>query len=160
MARGLEQARAGRLHILERMAAVIAGPRADLSPHAPRVAVVAIERGRIRDLIGPGGRRINGVRDATGVQVDVDDDGLVTLFGPSAEALADARARVEDLTGLPRLDTEYAGRVVAVKHFGSFVRLFEGVEGLLAGRELSVGQTVRVRVTGVNFKGKLELQKA
>jgi polyribonucleotide nucleotidyltransferase len=160
MRRGLEQAKAGRLHILERMAVVIAETRPALPPHAPRIEQVQIERGRIRDLIGPGGKRINGIREETGVQVDVDDDGRVTLFGPSAETISRAREQVEDLTGLPVVNREYDGRVTGVKHFGSFVRLFQGIEGLLPGAQLSVGQTIRVRVSGVNFKGKLELQRA
>lgn len=160
MRRALEQARAGRLHILARMADILPEARGTLSPYARRVAAVRIEPNRIRDLIGPGGSTIKGLRAATGVDVDVEDDGLVKLFGPSDEAIAQARVQVADLTGLPVLGQDYSGRVVAVKHFGAFVRLFQGIEGLLRSDGLSVGSEIRVRVAGVTDDGKLELQRA
>src|SRR5690606_33048354 len=106
------------------------------------------------------GATIKGIRQDTGCELDVADDGRVAIYGPSGEALAQAVARVEDLTGLPEIGREYAGRVVATKEFGAFVRLFEGVEGLLEGSTLSPGSPVRVRVTGVNDRGKLVIQRA
>lgn len=159
MTQALSQARDGRLHILGEMGKTLAAPRADMAPHAPRVATVRIEKNRIRDLIGSGGRTIRALQETTGVKVDIGDDGLVKLFGTSSEGLARARARVEDLTGLPELGRSYQGRVVAVKPFGSFVRLFEGIEGLLQGVELSEGAMIAVRVSGVTAQGKLALER-
>ncbi|RMG16873.1 MAG: polyribonucleotide nucleotidyltransferase [Planctomycetota bacterium] len=159
MREGLERARAGRLHILGRMSEVIAAP-AEPRPHVPRAATRRIEPARIRDLIGAGGRTINGIRGATGVEIDVDDAGLVFLFAPPGADLEGALSRIDDVAGLPRLGETYTGRVVAVKPFGAFVRLFQGVEGLLPGVATSPGAELRVRVAGVNPKGKLELQQA
>ncbi len=160
MERALAQARAGRLKILDVMAGVLAAPRPEPSRYAPRMATVRIQPNRIGSLIGPGGATIKGIRQDTGCELDVSDDGRVAIYGPSGEALAQAVARVEDLTGLPEVGREYAGRVVATKEFGAFVRLFEGVEGLLEGSTLPPGSPVRVRVTGVNDRGKLMIQRA
>lgn len=159
MTQALDQARAGRLHILGEMDKTLAAPRPDLAPHAPRVATVRVERNRIRDLIGSGGRTIRALQESTGVKVDIGDDGLVKLFGRSSEQLQRARERVNDLTGLPELGRTYQGRVVACKPFGSFVRLFEGIEGLVQGVELTEGATVSVRVSGVTAQGKLALER-
>jgi polyribonucleotide nucleotidyltransferase len=141
------------------MAKVLPWARGELSPHAPRVSTVKIARNRIGELIGPGGKNIRGLQEETGTEVEVNDAGLVRIYAGSPQALEQARARVLDLTGVPELGKEYQGRVVAVKHFGSFVRLFAGVEGLLAGVELSEGATVPVRVSGVNPEGKLVLER-
>ncbi len=160
MGRALEQARAGRVHILDAMTQILPGPREEMNPHAPRLATVRIQPNRIGSLIGPGGANIKGIRTETGSTVDVDDDGRVSVCGPDASSLAAALARVEDLTGLPTVGQEYEGRVVAVKDFGAFVRLFEGVEGLLEGAGDARGTRVRVRVTGVNDRGKLVIRRA
>lgn len=160
MEQALSQARAGLTHILDEMAKILAAPRESLGKHAPRVAVVQIQPNRIRDLIGSGGSTINGIREDTGVEIDVDDDGTVRVFGPSEEAVEAAKVRIHDLTGLPSLGETYEGRVVSVKDFGSFVRIFAGIEGLLFGEQLNMGAKVAVKVTGVNPKGKLEIQRA
>ena len=160
MHQALAQARAGRLHILGEMAKLLPWSRAELSPYAPRVTTVKIARNRIGELIGPGGKNIRGLQEETGTEVEVNDEGLVRIYASGAEALEQARARVIDLTGLPELGREYTGRVVAVKHFGAFVRLFAGIEGLLAGAvELNEGALVPVRVSGVNPEGKLVLER-
>ncbi len=159
MSKALGQARDGRLHILGEMAKILATPRAELSPFAPRVKTTRIDRNRIRDLIGAGGKTIRALQEATGVTVNVEQDGLVKVFGRDAAALDDAMARIADLTGTPEVGKTYVGRVTAVKHFGSFVRLFEGIEGLVAGVELSEGASVTVRVAGVNHQGKLVLER-
>jgi polyribonucleotide nucleotidyltransferase len=157
---GLAKARAGRLHILAEMAKVIAAPRAAPPAHAPRAAQVQILPARIRDLIGPGGRIIKGIREVTGVEVDVEDDGQVLLFAPGGADLDAALAQVDDATGLPRLGQTYTGRVVSVKHFGAFVRLFQGIEGLLRDESPAVGAEVQVVVSGISERGKLELARA
>jgi polyribonucleotide nucleotidyltransferase len=160
MVQALAQAREGRLHILGEMAKVLAGPRQDLGEHAPKVVRVQIEPQRIRSLIGSGGSTINGIRDELGVEIDVQDDGGVTVYGTSASALAEAKVRIHDLTGLPVLGEVITGRVTGVKHFGSFVRLFEGIEGLLHAEQLRMGADVDVKVTGVTDDGKLQLSRA
>jgi polyribonucleotide nucleotidyltransferase len=159
MTRALDQARAGRLHILGEMGKTLTSPRPDVKPHAPRVRTVRIEKNRIRDLIGQGGKTIRALQEATGVKIDIGDDGLVKIFGTSAEQLGEALARVEDLTGVPELGRTYQGRVVAAKPFGSFVRLFEGIEGLVQGVELTEGSIVAVRVSGVTGHGKIALER-
>ncbi|MGE0713143.1 MAG: polyribonucleotide nucleotidyltransferase [Planctomycetota bacterium] len=160
MEQALAQARAGRLHILGEMARALAAPRGELSAHAPKVETLRIHPGRIRTLIGSGGSTINGIREEFGVEIDVEDDGLVKVRGTEPAGLAGARARIVDLTGLPVVGEPIEGRVVAVKHFGSFVRLFEGIEGLLAGEQLRLGGAVSVKVTGVNEDGKLVIARA
>lgn len=159
MGQALEQAREGRLHILGEMGKALEAPRPDLAPHAPRVASVRIEKNRIRDLIGSGGRTIRALQEVTGVKIDISDDGLVKVFGKTSDQLARARERIDDLTGVPELGRTYQGRVVACKPFGSFVRLFEGIEGLVQGVELSEGSVVAVRVSGVTAQGKIALER-
>ena len=160
MAQALQQAKAGRIHILGEMARIIALPREDLNPHAPRVATLRIQPNRIGDLIGPGGKHIKALQADTQTQVDVNDEGLVKIFASSRDTLEEARARVIDLTGVPEVGAVYDGRVVAVKEFGSFVRLFQGIDGLLAGATLREGDTIKVKVSGVNDRGKLVLERA
>ena len=160
MVQALEQAKAGRIHILGEMEKVLQGPRAALSAHAPKVETLQIEPQRIRSLIGTGGATINGIRRELSVEIDVAEDGLVTVYGVSPESLLAARERIHDLTGLPVLGQAIRGRVTGVKHFGSFVRLFEGIEGLLHGEQLRMGGEVDVKVTGVTNDGKLEISRA
>ena len=95
-----------------------------------------------------------------GVQVNVDQSGLVSIYTDNPVSLQQAEAKVHDLTGIPRLGETYEGEVVTVKPFGSFVRLFEGVEGLLTDNSLTAGSRVKVSVTGVSDRGKLVLKKA
>jgi polyribonucleotide nucleotidyltransferase len=159
MERALNQARAGRLHILDEMDKILAGTRAELSAHAPKVATLQIHPGRIRTLIGSGGSTINGIRAELGVEIDIDDDGSVRVHGVDPAALEAAVERIRDLTGLPVLGQAIQARVVTVKHFGSFVRLFEGIEALLSGEQLRMGSSVEVAVTGVTYDGKLVISR-
>lgn len=160
MEQALEQARAGRVHILERMATALDTPRSTPNRHAPRVERVTIRPNRIGSLIGPGGSNIKQIRADTGAELDVQDDGTVTVTAPDADALAAAVARVHDATGLPTVGTHYDARVVSVKEFGVFVRIFEGIEGLLHGATLPLGSAVRVHVTGVDERGRLQIERS
>lgn len=135
----LGQAREGRLHILQEMRKALSGPRGDLSPLAPRVAIMKIAPHRIRDLIGPGGRHIQDLQADTGTRVDVQDDGTVRVYAQEAGALPHARRRILDLTGEPEVGKFYRGTVTGVKEFGCFVRLFQGIEGLVHASELAPG---------------------
>ncbi len=135
----LAQAREGRLSILREMGRALSAPRSDLSRLAPRVAIMKIAPHRIRDLIGPGGRHIQDLQADTGTRVDVQDDGTVRIYAADAGALPHARRRVFDLTGEPEVGKYYRGIVTGVKEFGCFVRLFQGIEGLVHASELAPG---------------------
>jgi polyribonucleotide nucleotidyltransferase len=170
LARALEQARRGRLAILSEMARELAAPRSSLSRHAPRIAILKIRPHRIRDLIGPGGRHIQDVQADTGVKIEVEDDGTVRIYAPEAAALAPAERRVRDLTGEPEVGRLYRGTVTGVKEFGCFVRLFEGIEGLVHASELAEGpirapsqvategDSMVVKVLGVD-QGRIQLSR-
>ena len=146
----LDQARAGRLHILDCMEsetrAEIPGltPRRELSPWAPRSEQIMIKPDRIRDIIGPGGRVIRAIQDTTGAKIDVEDDGQVTVFAPNAEALAKARAMVDELTQEAELDKIYVGKVKRITDFGAFVEIFPGTDGLIHISHMAEGRVERV----------------
>ena len=168
--RALGQARDGRLHILGEMAKSLASPRTELSAFAPRIRSIQIGTHRIRDLIGSGGRNIREVQSSTGVSIDVSDDGMVRIFATSGPALDDAMKKVQYLTGEPEVGNFYRGRVTGVKDFGCFVKLFEGIEGLVHVSELDhgrvghpgdiakEGEDMVVKVLGVEG-GKLKLSR-
>ena len=171
LAQALEQARAGRLHILGEMAKVLAKPRAELAPHAPRVASLRIGVHRIRDRIGPGGRVIQDLQADTLTRVDVNDDGTVRIYAQDAASLQHALRRVHDLTGEPEVGRIYRGVVTGVKDFGVFVRLFAGIEGLVHVTELAPGpirdtaqvahegDEMVVKVLGIDGQGKIRLSR-
>jgi len=164
----LAQAREGRLHILSEMGKALAEPRADLAPHAPRIAVMKIGPHRIRDLIGAGGRTIQDLQASTGVKVDVDDTGRVRIYAREAAGLVEAQRRVRDLTGEPEVGAYYRGTVTGMKDFGVFVRIFQGIEGLVHASELgdgrgggppiNEGDSFVVKVIGVE-NGKIALSR-
>ncbi|MBD3163132.1 MAG: polyribonucleotide nucleotidyltransferase, partial [Candidatus Eisenbacteria bacterium] len=166
----LAQARRGRLTILEEMAKTIAQPKPDLSPLAPRVERLRIGTHRIRSLIGGGGRTIQAVQADTETKIDVEDDGTVRIYAQNHASLEAALRRVHDLTGEPVVGRFYRGTVTGVKDFGLFVRLFEGIEGLVHASELTEGRPVEpsqvaaigdelvVQVLGVE-QGKIKLSR-
>jgi polyribonucleotide nucleotidyltransferase len=137
--RALAQARSGRIHILAEMAKTLAGPRKHLSSFAPRIEVMKIRPHRIRDLIGPGGRHIQDLQADANVKIDVQDDGTVRIYAAEAGSLPHAKRRVWELTGEPEVGKIYRGTVTGVKEFGVFVRLFQGIEGLVHASELAEG---------------------
>jgi polyribonucleotide nucleotidyltransferase len=150
MQKALEQARRGRLHILDRMAEELAAelgglePRSELSKWAPRVDVFHIKPDRIRDVIGPGGRVIRGIQDTTGVKIDIEDSGQITIFSPDLEALRRARAMVDELTQEAELGKVYVGKVKRVTDFGAFVEIFPGTDGLIHISHLAEGRVEKV----------------
>jgi polyribonucleotide nucleotidyltransferase len=177
MRAALDQARAGRLHILDCMARDTADslpgfkPRASLRDSAPRVAVLWIKPDRIRDLIGPGGKVIRGIQETTGAKIDVEDSGRCTIFAPNAEALGRTRAMVEEVTQEAEIGKLYAGKVKRVTDFGAFVEIFPGTEGLLhisemADRRIGTveeicqeGDEVLVKCIDVDPSGKIRLSR-
>ena len=137
MEQALEQARVGRLHILDCMQAETASelrelmPRPDLSRYAPRVAVVWIKPDRIRDVIGPGGKVIRAIQETSGCKIDIEDSGQVTIFSPDHNCLERAQQMVEELTQEAELGRFYMGKVKRIADFGAFVEIFPGTDGLV-----------------------------
>ncbi|MBW2541698.1 MAG: polyribonucleotide nucleotidyltransferase [Deltaproteobacteria bacterium] len=150
MKRALAQAREGRLHILDCMERETAAElpafasRGELSRYAPRVSTVIVKPDRIRDVIGPGGKVIRAIQETTGTKVDIDDNGVVTIFSPDADALEQARSMVEELTQEAELDRIYLGKVKRITDFGAFVEIFPGTDGLIHISHLAEGRVDKV----------------
>ncbi len=171
MRQALAQAKEARLHVLGKMAEVIKGPRAELSPNAPRFLTIKIRPEKIREIIGPGGKVIRGIQEKTGAKIDVEDDGKVTVFSPSAEAAQMAIGIIQDICREAEIDRIYVGKVKSIKEFGAFVEIIPGNEGLLhisqiaesrirsVGDVLSEGDIVAVKVIEIDGNGKMRLSR-
>jgi polyribonucleotide nucleotidyltransferase len=145
MAEALEQARRGRLEILEKMLATIDKPREELSQYAPRIYTTKIPTDKIRELIGPGGKVIKGIIDQTGVKIDVSDDGTVNIFASNGTAANRAMQMVADIAAVAEVGATYLGKVVRIADFGAFVEIFPGTDGLLHISEISESRIKNVR---------------
>jgi polyribonucleotide nucleotidyltransferase len=119
------------------MDGVIATPSAEKSQFAPRIHTIMIPTDKIRDLIGPGGKVIRGIIDATGVKIDVDDTGRVNVASSDADGLARAIQMISDITAVPEIGKTYLGKVVRIAEFGAFVEIFPGTDGLLHVSEIA-----------------------
>ncbi|NLT41542.1 MAG: polyribonucleotide nucleotidyltransferase [Anaerolineae bacterium] len=172
LSEALSQAREGRLFILDRMAEAIAEPRAQLSPHAPRITMLKIDVSKIGAVIGPGGKTVRGIIEATGVKIDIEDDGTVLIASDDAAAAEEARARVEALVQEAVVGQIYTGKVVRTTDFGAFVEIFPGTDGLVHISQLAdyrvesvedavhVGDEVMVMVTDVEpGSGRIRLSR-
>jgi polyribonucleotide nucleotidyltransferase len=137
MREALEQARKGRLWLLDTMDAVISKASEQKSAFAPRIHTMQIPTDKIRDLIGPGGKVIRGIVDATGVKIDVDDTGRVNVASSDADGLAKAIQMISDITASPEVGKTYLGKVVRLAEFGAFVEIFPGTDGLLHVSEIA-----------------------
>jgi polyribonucleotide nucleotidyltransferase len=137
MREALAQAREGRIFLLDKMDAVISGASEEKSKFAPRIHTIQIPTDKIRDLIGPGGKVIRGIIDATGVKIDVDDTGRVNVASSDADGLARAIQMISDLTAVPEVGKTYLGKVVRLAEFGAFVEIFPGTDGLLHVSEIA-----------------------
>jgi polyribonucleotide nucleotidyltransferase len=137
MREALEQARHGRLFLLDTMDAVISTAKEEKSAFAPRIHTIMIPTDKIRDLIGPGGKVIRGIVDATGVKIDVDDTGRVNVASSDADGLARAIQMISDITAVPEIGKTYLGKVVRIAEFGAFVEIFPGTDGLLHVSEIA-----------------------
>jgi polyribonucleotide nucleotidyltransferase len=137
MREALEQARRGRLFLLDIMDSVISRAAEQTSIYAPRIHTLQIPTDKIRDLIGPGGKVIRGIVDATGVKIDVDDTGRVNVASSDAEGLAKAIQMISDITAVPEIGKTYLGKVVRLAEFGAFVEIFPGTDGLLHVSEIA-----------------------
>jgi polyribonucleotide nucleotidyltransferase len=145
MREALEQARLGRLFLLDTMDAVISGANEQKSQFAPRIHTIQIPTDKIRDLIGPGGKVIRGIIDATGVKIDVDDTGRVNVASSDADGLARAIQMISDLTAVPEIGKTYLGKVVRLAEFGAFVEIFPGTDGLLHVSEIAEHRVKEVK---------------
>ncbi len=171
MTSALEQAKAGRLHILEKMKMAIEAPRAEVPEHAPKIFSLQINPDKIRDLIGPGGKMIKAITADFGVKIDVEDSGKVTIFAPNGQVAQDVIARVNELTAEPEIGKLYTGVVQKVVDFGAFVQIMPGVDGLVHISELEnkrvekvtdvlkEGDTVTVKVLEIDQRGKIRLSR-
>ena len=171
MEQALEKARAGRMHILGEMRKVLATPRADLSPYAPRIFTMQINPSKIGDVIGPKGKTIRGIQEATGAKINIDDTGLVTISAVGGDAGEKARSMVAAITTEPEVGKTYEGPVKSTTAFGAFVEILPGVEGLLHISELQHGRTektedvvkkgdvVQVKLLEVDERGRMKLSR-
>ena len=166
-----EQARTGRIEIIEQMEACLPAPRETLSEYAPRIIQVMIDPEKIGKLIGPGGKMIRGIQERTGATIDVEDDGTVTIASTDGKAGDAAKAEVEALGAEIKVGTIYDGKVVSVKDFGAFIELVPGTDGMCHISELDngfvksvedvvkVGDTCRVKVVNVDDAGRIKLSR-
>ena len=165
----LKQAKQGRAKILAHMLRTIAEPRAELSPYAPRIEKLLVNPDKIGSIIGKGGETINKITSETGVEIDIDESGLVTFASTDGEKMQRAIDWVKGLVEEPEVGKVYTGTVVSLKDFGAFINILPGVDGMLhvskiAERRISspdevlkVGQKVRVKLTLIDDKGRLSL---
>ena len=159
------QGLAGITKILECMSDILDGPKQDLAAHAPRVHSFRIQPHLIGAVVGPRGATIKGIQQKSGANVSVEDTGLVTIHAADDNALQKALDGVRQVAGELRIGQSYDATVMSVKDFGVFVRIYQSAEGLvhndkLGGRRLGEGDSFRIKVTGVDGKGRLQLEPA
>ena len=145
MHEAMEQARRGRLYILDKMEETITGGRQDISNFAPRIYTLHIPTDKIRDLIGPGGKMIRSIIDQTGVKIDVDDTGKVNVASSDGPSAQKAIQMINDLTAVPEVGKTYLGKVVRLAEFGAFVEIIPGTDGLLHISEIAEHRVKEVK---------------
>lgn len=165
----LQKAKPGRDHILKHMLTTLAEPRAELSPYAPRIEKIMINPDKIGAVIGKGGEVINKITAETGAQIDIKDDGLITVAGVDPEKIQKAIDWIKSLTEEPEVGKIYDGKVVSIKDFGAFVNIMPGIDGMVHISQLSnervekvtdvlkEGQMVKAKLTGIDERGRLSL---
>lgn len=165
----IEQSKAGRAFILDHMLSILPAPRKALSPYAPRIEKLKIDPDKIGAVIGKGGEVINKITSETGAEVDIEEDGLITIASPNGESIEKALAWIKSLVEEPEVGKIYEGKVVSIKDFGAFVNILPGVDGMVHISKLAdhrvakvtdvvkEGQTVRVKITGIDERGKINL---
>jgi polyribonucleotide nucleotidyltransferase len=167
----LEQAKRGRYHILDKMDAAISGPRDEVSIYAPRIVTMSIKPDKVRDIIGPGGKTIRAIQEQTGAQIDIADNGVVSIASANAKAIEQAQALISGLTMEPEVGQFYNGIVKKIVEIGAFVEIIPGTDGLLHISEiakeriravedvLSEGDEVIVKCIKVDRDGKIRLSR-
>ena len=166
LAEALEQARVGRLHIMDKMAEVITTAKTQMSPHAPKMIRLKINSDKIGALIGPGGRVIRAIQEETGTNIDVQDDGTVTIGGVDQTKLEMAHAKVDSLTRELTIGDIFTGKVVRLTNFGAFIELVPGRDGLIRNgdlgdleEELVEGQEITVMIHEIDSQGRVNLSR-
>jgi polyribonucleotide nucleotidyltransferase len=171
MTKALDQARRGRMHILDKMKEVLAVPRQSISMFAPRIVTIRIPVDKIRDVIGPGGKMIRSIIERTGVKIDVEDDGRVNVASADGDSAQKAISIIQELTATPELNKTYLGKIQRITDFGAFVEIMPGTDGLLhvseianhrvkdVRDELKEGEQVLVKVINIDPTGKIRLSR-
>jgi polyribonucleotide nucleotidyltransferase len=171
MQKALEQARQGRMHILEKMREAMPASRQTISAFAPRIVTIKIPVDKIRDVIGPGGKMIRSIIERTGVKIDVEDDGRVNVASVDGESAQKAISIIQELTATPELNKTYLGKVQRITDFGAFVEIMPGTDGLLhvseianhrvkdVRDELKEGEQLLVKVINIDPTGKIRLSR-
>jgi len=169
--KALDQAREGRLYILDRMLETISEPRPELSPYAPRIITIQIDPEKIGKVIGPSGKTIRAIQSETGVKIDIDDDGSVFIASADGEASERAIQMVQALTEEAEVGKIYTGKVVRTTDFGAFVEILPGTDGLVHISQLAdyrvpnvedvvrVGDEIMVMVIDIGNEGKIRLSR-
>ena len=172
MARAMEQAKAARLKILDRMTETLPAPRKELSKYAPVIEIVHIDPEKIGLVIGPGGKTIRQIIEDTEAEVDIEDDGSVKISGPGPDSVAAAKQRIFDLTEDPEVGHRFTGKVKRIEKFGAFVEIKPGVQGLVHVSDLSdeyvknvrdvvdIGDELEVEVSEIDAMGRVNLKRA
>ncbi|MDR0397649.1 MAG: polyribonucleotide nucleotidyltransferase [Candidatus Nomurabacteria bacterium] len=167
--KAIAQSTEGRSHILAHMLSVIPAPRETLSPYAPQIEKLKVNPDKIGTIIGKGGETINKITSETGAEINIADDGLVTISSPDKESIAKALEWVKSLVEEPEVGKIYTGKVVSIKDFGAFVNILPGVDGMLHISNIStervakvedvlkIGQEVKVRIDQIDDKGRIGL---
>ena len=165
----LNQARDGRLHILGEMAKSISDAREGVSENAPRITMITINKDRIREVIGPGGKMIREICEVTRAKIDIEDDGTVKVAAVDQKAADEAIKWIQSITAEPEVGTLYTGKVVKTVDFGAFVNIMGSRDGLVHISELApnrvgkttdvvnVGDEVKVKLIGIDDRGKIKL---
>ena len=169
MRRAIHQAREARIAVIEQMNAVINEPRAELSPYAPRIYSLQIAPEKIKDLIGPRGKTVQGIQEETNTTINIQDDGMVEIASTSVEDVKRAEEKVRQITAMPEIGKEYTGKVVRTASFGAFVEILPGKDGLVhisqmgdgyvrrAEDVMQVGDEVTVRILTIDEQGRIDL---
>ena len=169
MGKALEQARVGRLHILDRMLEALNQSRDEISPYAPKIVTIKINPDKIRDIIGPGGKVIRSIQSETNTRVEIDDSGIVKIAAVSSEEADAALEMINEITMEPEVGKIYEGTVVKIMDFGAFVQIMPGTDGLVHISQLSEkrvtrvsdvvkeGEKLKVKVLEITKDGKIRL---
>ncbi len=171
MREALEQARKGRLFILNKMLEVIPKPRPELSKWAPRISVFNIRSDKIGDVIGPGGKIIKSIINETGAKINIEQDGKVTVVAPNEEAQKEAIRRITEFSEVPEMGKVYEGKITRIENYGMFVEILPGTLGLVHISEIAdtnirdinqyfkIGDVVKVKIIGIDEMGKVRLSR-
>lgn len=169
MKKALEQAKEGRKIILDKMIAVCPKPKPELSKWAPRIVILKVKPSQIGTIIGPGGKQIRAITEETGVELDIDDDGIVHITGVDPEGVEKAKKIIENLVAEVEVGAVYEGKIVSIVNFGMFVQVVGGKEGLCHISEIAntrvedisalfkEGDTLKVKVLDINDRGQIKL---